>query len=487
MTSDLIKTLGEWAVAAGRQLQSAQTGYVHDYHGDSRLGAQTIPLVENALFVLALLRTRLVEQIQEAKGLLTGLLAFQNLQGHETHGNFPVYLHEYPNCRDTTVGLQLLAPFYWMYKHFGHVLGSHLKQQLEQSICLILEYSLQAHQNQPFPYSFAVRLAAAQFSYGSLLQRPDWQQKGKEQLEELSQRQLEGWYTTGHLGDLLIGLQMAYPSLVDSPWKQLWERMEQTWHHQTGCYMGPCLSEWQEGEEPRVNVYDLYAGYFAGQFSRRATLLRSCHLYAALVHPSIDKFHPRSDFHVEGEWRQQSWQTICHPKWAYTVLEKKENLHTPMDKTATPFRFIWGDLHRMHSFVCQGGSYEKVEYILEKDAIHLIFDLKEQTAEDRAPQREIEFFADFHPDISFTLNGHAANTFELDQRIIFSLGEHQLSLMFELLQGEGHFLGHLMRGNRPLQISQKNDKRFHSYDWTLFLRTIRRQGPCRIKATIQFE
>ena len=489
LPSDLSKVLSEWALAAGRYLQSEQTGYVHCYFGGNQQGAQTIPLVENVLFVLALLRSRLVEQIQEAKVLLKGLLAFQNLQEGDSYGNFPVYLHQFPVCTDPIVSLQLLAPFYWILKQFGHILGSDLRLQLEQAARLALEYSLRFHIIKPLPYSFAIRLAAAQFSYGSLWGQLEWQQEGKEQLDQLAKQQLEGWMTTTHLGDILVGLQMIYPSLINSPWKSLWQRMEQTWHHQTGCYIGPCIREWQEGDEPQTNLYDLYGGYFAGCFSRRATLLHPYHLHGALIHPSSDKFDINTpSFFQKGLLKQQAWQMIGSLEWAYTVLEKKESYHPSVDKTVTPFRLIWGDRHRVHSLVCQGGCYEKVEGMMEKNSIQLIFELKDSPeGEERTQHREIEFFVDFHPDILFTLNGHTANTFELGQQVTLSFGKHQLLLTFDLLQGEGSFLGHVMRGNRPSQVDNKGERRFQAYDWTFFLRTIRRQSPCRLRATLLFQ
>lgn len=482
---DFSRILGEWALAAGRYLQSKQTGYVHAYQGESSQGAQTIPLVENALFVLALLRSRLVEQIQEGKVLLKGLLAFQNLQHDQTHGNFPVYLHQYPTCHDSTLGLQLLAPFYWILKQFGHILGSDLKSQLERAAHLALQHSLRAHQQQPFPYSLAVRLAAVQEAYGALWGHLSWQEEGQKELEHLAKRQLEGWYTTTHLGDLLIGLQMVYVSLISSSWKPLWERMEQTWHVPTGTYLGPCIREWQAREEPQAHLYDLYAGYFARNFSRRASLLQTDHLYAALILPSSDQFHLSSVFMAEGALKEQRWQSFYQPEWAYTLLEKKGSSHPSVDKTHTPLRIIWGDVHRTHSLVCQGGNYEKVEYNVEKNALHLIFDLKEKpSSEERTQQREIEFFVDFHPDFLFTLEGQSSNTFELGQPLRLSLGQHSLTLILTLVQGEGHFLGHVMRGNRPSQMDDKGEKRFQAYDWTFFLRTIRRQTPCRLQATL---
>lgn len=484
--SDLTKELGEWALAAGRFFQSEQTGFVHLYQGNEELRAQTIPLLENALFALALLRSRLVEQVQEAKKLLKALLVFQNLQTGNEYGNFPVYLHEYPACRDPALGLQLLAPFFWILKQFGHILGGELKQQLEKTVSLVIEHSLSIHHLKPFPYALAVRLMAARLAYGVLWANNVWQQAGREELERLSHHQLEGWQTTKHLADILVGLQMVYPALSQSPWSLLWQRMKDTWHTSLACYTGPCVREWQAGEEPQVNLYDLFGGFFSGQFSRRSSLLSPCHMHGILIQSTSDQFYqPEASWMVEGKLNRQVWRTIGNPHWAYTVLEKKEPYQPNADKTHTPFRYIWGDLHRLHSFVCQGGNIEKIDYQAKENALILNFDLRDDSSEKADSSRsEIEFFIDFHPDFKFQLNGHTATTFELGQVIKFSFAQRQLLMVFDLVEGEGCFLGHFMRGNRPSQLDRKGEKRFLAYDWTFFLRTIRRQSPCKIRATL---
>ena len=102
---DLVRQLVELAVTSGRSHQSPQTSFVHWCHtrGDETVN-HTIPLYENFLFCLALMRMRTQQNITEAKEILARLLAFQ-----AEDGNYPVYLHEYPLCRDRYNGAQILV------------------------------------------------------------------------------------------------------------------------------------------------------------------------------------------------------------------------------------------------------------------------------------------------------------------------------------------------------------------------------------------
>src|ERR1700733_5507295 len=98
---DLKRKMVELNLTAGRKAQSEQTGYIHlNYECEDK--HDTIPLLENFCFVLALLRSRLTDHVLEGKTLLGKLLAF------EVDGNFPIYLHDFPECKDRDFSLTLL-------------------------------------------------------------------------------------------------------------------------------------------------------------------------------------------------------------------------------------------------------------------------------------------------------------------------------------------------------------------------------------------
>lgn len=122
------RRLIELALAAGRRRQSKQTGFIHHCHENRDSEKETIPVYENAAFALALFRSKSAENIQEAKTLLAKLLSF------EVGGNFPVYLHEYPHCRDLYLGAKLKKIFQWIAADFSAVLGPELKGSLEGSL-----------------------------------------------------------------------------------------------------------------------------------------------------------------------------------------------------------------------------------------------------------------------------------------------------------------------------------------------------------------
>lgn len=483
--SNPVKELIELALASGRHLQSSQTNYIHyHYQSEEHEVQHSIPILENMLFALALMRSRIVETITEGKELLSRLIAFQDFSS----GNFPVYLHDYPRCKDPWLGIRLFAPLYWILKQFGHVLGIELKNKVETVIRKLLSYTSQLQQGRVIPYSLAVRCAAAYQAFGDLWEEKHMADHGAKQLWDLCQLgQVDSWYSTEYLSDLLIGLQMVYPNISNSPWKPLWQYINQTWHCQAHAYVGPCIREEQEKERPLRRLYDLFLGSFLGhQLPQESRSIRFYHLHAALIQASEDKVEKQPDaFKLKGTCRGNVWTLFSELNWACTVLEKKSLLDPVTNRLYTPFRLVWGDAQHTHTLVCQGGEMTVSCNVHSFPAIDLDFILPGQVnLDDRDKQREINFYLDFHPEAKVTIEGNLATTFGLEHMVMIRSGERIFSILFSLIEGEGQFLGHLMRANRPSQIHLKGDNRFNAYDWHIFLRTIRRHGDARLRAKI---
>lgn len=483
------KELVEEAIAYGRSLQSDQTGYLHYfYHAQEEDKKDTIPFLENILFSLALLRSKIVENINEAKGLIDKLLCFQSSQGLDIGSNFPFYLHEFPQCRDVYVGIRSLAPLYWIIKHFGRVLGADLNAKLEKAVCLLIAYGQHLHQNQQLPYSISVRFGSALKAFGILWDNKEFLLQGEELLQSLaSLKRVDSWYSTEYLGDMLTAFQMIDSNNENGIWSDFWKYLNLTWHFETGCYVGPCIKEEQRKEEPKPCLYDYFLSYYSKRFSTRLKQPNLYKLHTALIFPSLNSLVDSQQPCIEkGNYKSQHWILIKENKWAYSVLEKSCSTVNPQTcRTLTPFRLVWGDLNRLHSFVCSGFDQNDVQYSADSSKIELLFRLpSEANLDNRERQREINFYVDFHPSLKILVEGTPSSTFELGQNVSLHSNDFNFGIKFELVEGEGQFFGHVMRGNRSNQDSNKGDNRFKSYDWHLFLRSVRRKGSCLIRAQI---
>lgn len=488
-----LRQLIEMAVNYGRKRKSPQTGYIHYCYGTPEHEQHLpIPLLENFLYALALLRTRLVENVNEAKALLDGLPHFQNRGGEEEigYGNFPIYLHEFPVCKDRFRGMHIAAVIVWILRLFHQVLGQELRSRLQEALQLVIQHSLKVHNEKAAPYVAAVKLAATTLAAGRFLNLPSFEAQGVALLEALRLKPDElSWYCSESLGELLTALVMVYPRVSESPWSPLWKHVEGTWHHKTACYAGPAVREWQVGKEPQTTVYDLFLGYVSGTLSSRMLKESRVHLEAALIPPLDDPFQAvKSPSHLHGKISGASWLLVQEDDFAYSAIDQGNLEINPIYvKGFHPFRLVWGDAQRVHTFAFQGGNASSITFkSLSKTELEIAFTLEAPIeVEDREKCREICCYWDAHENIEFLVDGQKASTFKLGETVSVQSGSLHWSLKFETEDNEARFLGHRMLANRPSQLEAKGAARYDAHDWLLFLRTINRSASCRVIAHLK--
>ncbi|MBS0626486.1 MAG: hypothetical protein JSS32_10600 [Verrucomicrobia bacterium] len=132
-------------LAACRKRQSPRTGFVHLFWGGEET-SDTIPIYENFCFALALYRQKTVEAALEGKDLLERLFPFQTADGC-----FPVYLHEYPRCRDWMQGLKIAPLLIQLLRRFSPILQPELKQKISSALEKILTFCRDKANSGPWP------------------------------------------------------------------------------------------------------------------------------------------------------------------------------------------------------------------------------------------------------------------------------------------------------------------------------------------------
>ena len=286
---EAMRHLIEMALYYGKKRKSLQTGYIHFcYNTNDQEPHQTIPVVENFLYALALFRSRLVENITEAKVLLDALLHFQNIsEGGFAEGNFPIYLHEYPICKDRFTGINVSIVIYAILKHFHQVVGTELGSRLESVLKSTVKHAVDTYADKGAPFTTAVKIGSVAAAAGKLLGDDLMAKKGESLLNLLAaDREAAILFSPGALGSVILSLSQVYPHIGDSPFGDLWGYLEKTWHRKTCSYAGPSLKEWQVGGEPQVTLYDLLLGYYTGEFSKRSSIEAPSHLEAAILFPT---------------------------------------------------------------------------------------------------------------------------------------------------------------------------------------------------------
>ncbi len=406
---------------AARKRLSVSTGFVHACY-EQVSSCETIPIFENFCYALALLRSKNAENVAEAAQLIERLLPF------EVEGNFPVYLHEYPQLRDRCLPLRLLPMTHFVLSEFATILAPDLRKRLEGLMGRLLSsgYKLSVQNALSPPFEWVLK---AYFE--------------PNRLPDIQPQTLQQW------SELVAPMQMAAQRGANI--QPLLDRALTLWHPELQVYVA---QEKREGPHIAPTLFDLFVAFQQGQLPPRLLEDHPTHLCAALIQPLE---HPLN------------WQ--AHP--IPLVIEQADQ----------PLAIYWGTNHVVHTLSCEAKRTQAKLY-QEQDQLELRFTLAPTFTEESA--MEIDFFLNLHPDHQFSVDGRPATTFHIGQPLEIRSKERAFSLKFELLEGEGDFLGHLLQGNRSTQALPKEQLRMQAYDWQISLRTLRRSAACTLRAMIIF-
>ncbi|MBS0620598.1 MAG: hypothetical protein JSS61_03965 [Verrucomicrobia bacterium] len=329
-----------------RKRQSPKTGFLHD--GDA------IPLLENFSFVLALLRTRTAEQMLEAKAHLEKLLPF------EVDGSFPVYLHEFPHCRDSALAIDILPYLHYISRDFRPALGS---LDLERVIGRIVTHGYNMQRQGRLPLRAFYKLKSY-FDPDSL---PEW-----------TPRTSEEW------ADALIAHQLSASSSLtfkNAPWDP-----------HLACSLLPGS---QYLGEPKVTLFDLFMGQAYQRFSKRALEDHPIHLLSSIIQPmeSLSLPEERPFAHSQTApfvfyWGSPEQLHTLTCDGETSLLEKEPYVLTchlppevPSEGEASYEVSFYLNLHPAHSLTISGGKAntfqigEKIQIASEGATFTLQFDV----------------------------------------------------------------------------------------------------------------
>lgn len=375
----------------GRQLQKKQTGLIHYcYQSEDPSSHDTVPIYENALFALALFRSRLSDHVLEGKKIIEKILHF------EKNGFFPTYLHDYPSIHNTHLILHLLPVFYWVRTDFAHVIGE-LKEKLEES----MERMLKNAKNLSLPAWGKLRLEAFEGKAQALPQSAnDW-------------------------GEALISLQIAEKKgeNIDS----FIQNISELWDPALSLYIGPKKEAQQEEHYPKLTLLDLFICEWQKKYPARAKIQRPVHLRGVLIRPRELYFEekpiPCVQIHPSEEW---------------------------------PFMIAWDD----HTFVLAKKGVE-----ISGTAEELIC-----LPSPEGDEMKVSGYLNYHPDHEILVDGGKATTFKLGETV--EIRSKGLTILLTFHAEDGQYFGHILRGNRPGQISCVGKEQFASYDWRIALRAV---------------
>lgn len=420
------KTLIESAVAFGRTCQSPRTSFLHLYAGDA--GGDAIPFYENFCFALALVKQKTSEGVFEGMELFERLFAFQAPSSFPWAGNVPVYLHDFPRCWNPFQPLRIAPLIKLLLREYSRVLPASFKQKAKDFLDALLTSAVLRHKEKPYLGIWERRLLALQGK--EVL--PEQVLNSTDLVEELITAQLQN--KSGAFASALI-------------------------HPTMGVYIGPSAQEAQDGCEPKPTVLDWW-------------VKRSC----AKPHPLQIELAALSPEPHEASFESSTVAGWCIQKREADALSFAKE--SPAGSDLLALRWIWQGTEKLHSLVLPTKTaLVKIEEI--EGGVTASIELPELAAVTENDLFEVGIYCDLSTHL--TVEGKQASVFNLNDEIHLITPTKTFVLSFSLKEGEGEFLGHLMRANRPFQTACKGALQHEAFDWYLALRTLRRSPRANIE------
>jgi hypothetical protein len=426
---NLIKII-ELAVSEGRHFQSKKTGFIHAHEADEEC-RETIPILYNLYFAFALISTSSIPKVQEGKFILSRMLSFQNLSDRESRGNFPVFLHEYPICRDRLMGLECLFPLHWISIKFATILSSPLKEELERALLLLRNYIDTQLKGRTLPIWAKYLL-------------------GKKQDISLDE-------TPENIAALIVGLEHERPSELSS----IRDVICATWHPQLGRYVGPALEKYKN-DQLMATLYDYFLSYFTGEIPGRLKKPSLACLQAILV----------QDIPLQLSFSN----TVDAPSWK---LFKEENFALFLAKDHRKhFLSIFAEHHTFLVELLRGKLLES-HYESGKGFCIIEFDSEIFQDLDHGAEADVIQMWCEKKRTRLLVEQKKATHFSLNDQVELILPSLKIEFRFEQLLGDGIFSGSIFFQNRPQRKVDSNDRM--PYDFSLSLRAVCGHTPCRLR------
>ncbi|MEC7840482.1 MAG: hypothetical protein VX777_10635 [Chlamydiota bacterium] len=480
---EAIRKLNELALEAGKSRLNPQTGYLHHcYHpGETELHV-TIPIYENMLYAYSLLKSKTAENVNEAKALISGLLCFQSQEGEFSKGNFPIYIHEFPQCKDRLLGIRLLPVMLWIYKQFSHVLGEDLCSKLRNSSISLFNFCKKTSEEKTVPLPYQLTVECAVNAYAATFELDI------KNTETSTASFTRDCLDTHSQGQILTALQMQYEKVSESPWKFIWDFLENSYDPNTAAYVGPAAQLYQDRLQPEVTTMDLHYAAITGVFPDRLNDNSIVMLRACMIQPHNDSLKLTHSQEDRGVSDGLLWHYLKGDGCSMSAINSSLDRELSDWKGLLPFRMVWGDENHVSTLVAQGGNYQTLSADLHENEASLVYVLSEEVdVENREQCREVILSFDRNETVEIDVNGIRATTFQVGDEINVKSKNIKTSILFSVIEGDGDFFGHIMPGNRVSQLALKNGNRFNAYDWQLFLRTLRRSKNCKIGVRIKIK
>jgi hypothetical protein len=482
LKKNILRSWIDQGIEIARHLQSQDTNYLH-FRPCNHKGWQASPLcpfLENSLFALLLLRSKVKSNMEEGMTLLDNLLHFQNTLENDDKGNFPLSLSHYPSCQDQIQAFDILRVFYEILSDFHLVLDKKLKEKLInscKSALFYLESWLKKYRESISPFQIFKAYCISEAFY-KLLKHPKF-------IENIFEEEVINCFKSrknpSHLAQWFIYLQLIDSDLSSTIASLLLEIALSNYSSEQALYYGPSHYEPYQKNTPRSTLLSYYASLISQtplpkKFPHNLEDLLNC----SLIH--IPKTRPLDNFSYQ-EQNSISWKT----ETCFGSLFQQENLAiNNLHKFSHPFRcFIPLKKEEITSLTCQANQATIKSEVVNDNHYKLTFKLPACEEEKDIHKQLITFGISKNKETEVLVAKKRCSYFPLDDTVTIQNKESSTKITISHLEGDSKFSGHIHPGNRSSQITQQTSSELDIFDWLICVTPVYKEGIDTIEVNIK--
>jgi hypothetical protein len=415
------------ALQGGKKWWSPVTSYIHK--------GEVIPLYENFCYVLALVSSKQKENAEKAQELLHRLLQFQIKHSSHCKGAFPLELHQYPYAKDLNFQHRLFYLMQELIHYHSLALGRVLISQLRKTASKLKRYL----ESQPYH----------------------------------SEDSLEDTVSSTKLAQHFISLRLKQ----DGSLQQALKQYALYWSPSLGCYVGPALDEYYVQGDLKRSIFDQFMASYYHVYPRYLKESSLLQLQGALIpyFPEKGEFSYGKQQGIFKEMPFSIWNTERDSLFLFHQFSAQSG-----EKGLHVLRYLWKSGDLLHHLISPS-IHMHVQARHQERQTTMVFTYPQEKNIDNQDAVELEFFVNYHPEITWSVGSKKATVFYMNDRIVLHTPQQILELIFSVEEGEGDLMGHISRGNRPSQIDPKALKEYEAFDWRLSIRTLRRDSTFKLK------
>jgi hypothetical protein len=440
---------------------SNYTGYIHHNYGVMAITRDTIPLNENLCYILALLRTCNIDNFYKAQNLLDKILPFQNTDRKDRlYGGFVKYLHEYPNCYDISVCMNIAVSLMMIYHQIKKLVKLPYKEKIKTSIDILLQYIANNYNKKNVAKTYLLSCME-----GCWYNKP---------MKDITCKGYWDNISSDDADNILLSMQLLCLFNKKEIADKIYYKFINHFHPIFKIFAGQFVNEYQHGYFFKLTLCDLFFIDDIKSMVRKIPNEADIWMRAPLLYYFYNDFDNTKNTITPPPM-------CCYEQYYSTFLLDRKN--TADVNYNHIMRVVWKDDDNFYSLVANNDKYFSAAEKTGSGAELLFNVTKDDLVDD---EFIISLYIEDHPGTYVLVNDRKATVFRVEEDVITIKTPKVTATLKLRVNGDAVLLGHIFKSNRPSQLLNIKKSK-DAFDWMIGVRCVNTLSDFDVKLALSLD